>query len=37
MINIPPMKLKEAGFDENQYVDIEAKKDRIIIKKKKAK
>jgi hypothetical protein len=35
VVNIPPMILKEAGINEYENVDIEAKDGKIIIKKKK--
>lgn len=35
MVNIPPMVIKEAGLEEGDYMEAEAKDGRIILKKKK--
>lgn len=37
MVNIPPMVIKEAGFQEGEKLDIEVKKGRVTIKQKKNK
>jgi hypothetical protein len=34
IVNIPPMVLKEAGFDEKDYLDIKVEKGKITLKKK---
>lgn len=36
IVNIPPLVLKEAGFEEGEKIDIEAKDGKIVLKKKKA-
>ena len=35
MVNIPPLMIREAGFEEGDELDIDAKTDKIILKKKK--
>ena len=35
MLNIPPLKVKEAGFEEGEELSIDAKDGKIIIKKNK--
>lgn len=37
VVNIPPMMVREAGFEEGQDVEIKATKDKIVLKKKKNK
>lgn len=34
IVNIPPMVLKEAGFKDEDYLDIKVEKGKIILKKK---
>lgn len=35
MVNIPPLKIKEAGFNEGDYLEVKATDGKIILKKKK--
>jgi len=35
IVNIPPLMVREAGFEEGDELDIDAKTDKIILKKKK--
>jgi len=35
MVNIPPMIIKEAGFKEGEYLDIQVKKGKVTIEPKK--
>lgn len=36
MINLPPLKIKEAGFKDGEKLEVEAKDGKIVIKKSKA-
>lgn len=37
VLNIPPMIIRESGLDEGDYLDVETKDGKIIIKQKKKK
>lgn len=35
IVNLPPLKIKEAGFKEGDELEVEVKNDKIVIKKSK--
>ena len=35
MVNLPPLKIKEAGFEEGDELEVDAKDGKIVIKKQK--